>query len=322
MEDKTEEVSNPHDRCFLTLYTDLVYCMDIFELALSPEERPLFNWKEIRLEDSALHHKKDWKNRRADIVFSVPFGDTGERFRMIFLLEHKSYRDPSTVRQVFDYQHRMYSTRNEDGSPMNKPILPILVYHGEEREWGDNPLCFHDTLKIPEDALPHFKGEILNFRFRVVNLNDSSIWKDRNLVTKPALFALSNIRNLGEKELDHLFELCKDIREKDRHDIISVVTRYAYEFDRKKYNAERLRKMFERAFEKEGGETVRKLKELSDIFLEEGFRKGRQEGRQEGREELQKEIALQMLKAGDDVDKVCLVTELPKEQVEALKKTL
>ena len=77
---------------------------------------------------------------------------------MVFLLEHKSYREPGLMRQFLNYQNRIYSQRDN-------PIVPILVYHGREPEWG-GPSAFQDTLV-------GMTGDIRRFSGRKSSISDS-----------------------------------------------------------------------------------------------------------------------------------------------------
>ena len=41
-----------------------------------------------------------WKENIADLVFTVPIRETGECADIVFLLEHKSFQDPKTLKQL------------------------------------------------------------------------------------------------------------------------------------------------------------------------------------------------------------------------------
>ena len=46
--DETKKAKKLHNALFLKAYSDLKYCLDLFRLALSPEEYRLFDWEKIR----------------------------------------------------------------------------------------------------------------------------------------------------------------------------------------------------------------------------------------------------------------------------------
>ena len=221
---------------------------------------------------------------------------------IVFLLEHKSYRDSELLRQFLNYQNRIYSESEN-------PVIPILIYHGKEPEWKYS-LSFQDSLKMTDDIRRFFGGEIFDFRFRLLNLNKLDIRQTKDLPTNPILFALTKIWKLEEEELGNLFKFCKDGKGGEKVGMMAL--NYLNQYDSDKFSWERLVQVEARVFPNEGDRLVEKLKEPFDFGLEKGIEKGREEGL--------RKLAVEMLADGESMDKICKYTKLTKKQIEALKK--
>ena len=94
-------------------------------------------------------------------------------------------------------------------------LTPVIAkhrngyFHRQEKLAGQG---FRDTLEgMTGDIRRLFGEEILNFKLRLLNLNQWDARENRPLATNPILFALANVWNLGDGELDNLFRLCKDV---------------------------------------------------------------------------------------------------------------
>ena len=77
--------ASSHDRFFKGAYSRPEFVLEIFELIFSKEEFNACNWEKLKTE------KDSFKDKRADLVFSVPLKKTPKtNLRIFILLKHKS----------------------------------------------------------------------------------------------------------------------------------------------------------------------------------------------------------------------------------------
>ena len=154
MTNKTKKKKNSkkaiHDYLFQDVYSQKEYSLDLFRLVFTAQEFCLFNWKTLKTELTTFIDS-EWKQKRMDVAFSVQVKSNKQKAKIILLLEHKSFQKPDVLKQLLDYQSRIYF--RHDG-----PVIPIIIYHGEKKKW-DVPLSFHDSLKGLTPTLKKYFGE-------------------------------------------------------------------------------------------------------------------------------------------------------------------
>ena len=144
-----------HSSFFIEVFSKKEYGLDIFKSVLKPSQFELFDWKTLKPEMNIFIDEQG-NEKRVDLLFSVQLKDSKERVRIFFLLEHKSYQDPNLLKQILGYQTYIYNH-------FDCPVIPILVYHGREKEWKGK-LEFQDLLQGLTPALKkEFGKNILNF---------------------------------------------------------------------------------------------------------------------------------------------------------------
>ena len=287
--------------------------MDIFKLVLSKAEFALFNWNSLK-QEAASFVDKDFVEKRSDLIFSVQRKSSKVEVKLVFLLEHKSSFDPRLLQQLLEYQTSIYEKRKY-------PIIPILVYHGKEKDWR-GCLNFQESLEgMDKEISRRFGKNILQFKPRILNLNKINIDRRKDLMSKPILFIMQSIFSVDEKAVEKLFIIADSMGKKHgkgplERSIDYLRQRYAGRFGWKvlgeieeKVVPKRRRVMAELKF------SLQKEKEKG---LKIGLKKGREEGLEKGREEMLKEMVLQMLKAEMEIKKICQLTGLTPEEVEAL----
>ena len=313
-------------------YSGTTYSLELFKLILSPEELELFDWGHMDSHATAFFDSQ-WKEKIADLVFTVPFKGTGKSADIIFLLEHKSYQNKKVMGQMLNYQTQIYSRKPN-------PVVPVLIYHGPIPEWAIS-LEFQDNLVgMTEDIRRAFGKNILNFKLRLLNLHElDGLPEAQNLVTHPILATLAKIWNMKKEDLDNIVRLCKNIGDtQDREKVSQMVFNYLSQYNKQKYSWQLFMDIEARLYPK-GERLVEKLKDPYDfgveVGIEQGLEKGReegiekgieqgvQEGREEGKiiglEEGRRKFALQMLADGENIAKICKYTGLTKEEVQALQ---
>ena len=74
---------------------------------------------------------RQFRERRADLAYRIPRAD-GSQLYIYLLLEHKSSQDPMTPVQIMRYCTGIWEAELAEGKRRLTPILPVVVYHGQE----------------------------------------------------------------------------------------------------------------------------------------------------------------------------------------------
>ena len=193
----------------------------------------------------------------------------------------------------------------------NFPILPVLVYQGEAKEWR-LPLDFQGFLQGFDGELKRLFGEnVLNFRYKLLNLQKLDIKKQaRGLTSRPILFILQNIWRLDEKIVKELFSLNQKASLKDRKLFMDRATDYIRQYD-PKFSWKILREI-EKTVTKE--EYIMPLQSSLDAAREEGLKQGIKRGMQQGMQRMQAVIC-NMLREKADMHFISKVTGLSEAEI-------
>ena len=339
---KHSRKSPHHDVIFKATYSNKTYALDIFKLVLTREEFSLFDWNTLNLEITTFI-SKEGKERRSDLIFSLRMRESPEKTRIIFLLEHKSQKDskkdPKVMKQLLHYQVGIYEEERD-------PVIIILVYSGEKREWTA-PLSFQESLNFHPGLKSHFSNDVLNFSIRLLNLRElkKKTFKRRDLTSLPILYIMSHIWDFKkdkEEKLKKLFLLLDQNKEGEE------LSRIAMTYIQKVFPDVKWKIILERhskEIEKEGMHMSPLLTQLLEeekekgwkaglekgekVGLEKGEKVGLEKARKEERallkktlEEEQRKIALSLLKKKMSVGFIAEVTGLSQKEITKLKKTL
>ena len=299
-----------HDIFFKEIYADKKYSLDIFKLVLTPSEFSLFDWKTLKSEMTSFIDTEQ-REKRMDITFSVKLKRGKQTARILFLLEHKSYRDDDLLVQMLEYQTGIYRrSRN--------PVIPILVYHGKEKKWR-GVLNFQDSLAgLTPTVRRKFKKNILNFTCKLLNIRELKIQgAAKKLVTAPVLLILQQIWKLDVRKVEELFLLSKNLPDGERRDLIMKAINYIRKND-PGFNWRRLIEIEEKIITDKEERIMFSLKDTLDEVREEG----REEGIQEGKQEEKKKVALKLLQGGADLRLIEESTELSEEEIKTIEKKL
>ena len=299
-----------HDIFFKEIYADKKYSLDIFKLVLTPSELSLFDWKTLKSEMTSFIDTEQ-REKRMDITFSVKLKRGKQTARILFLLEHKSYRDDDLLVQMLEYQTGIYRrSRNL--------VIPILVYHGKEKKWR-GVLNFQDSLAgLTPTVRRKFKKNILNFTCKLLNIRELKIQgAAKKLVTAPVLLILQQIWKLDVRKVEELFLLSKNLPDGERRDLIMKAINYIRKND-PGFNWHRLIEIEEKIITDKEERIMFSLKDTLDEVREEG----REEGIQEGKQEEKKKVALKLLQGGADLRLIEESTELSEDQIKEIEKDL
>ena len=301
-----------HDHLFKEVYSQPRYCLDIFKLIFSKEERALFDWTSLRTEATTFIDE-EFKEKRMDLLLSSGLKDSKERARILFLLEHKSWNDPELMRQFLKYQVDIYLKTRD-------PMIPVLVNQSSSRIWK-GPLDFQGFLKNFDGKLQRlFKDNVMNFRPRILNIQDLDMEKSvKGLTTHLILHIFKEIRHLDASKIRELFTISRGLGEKDREALVLRAVDYVRRYD--PHFTWKIIQEIENQTIKKGEAVMTPLLQSSlDEARMEGMQKGRMEGMQKGRMEGRQEVVSNMLKNHLDTSLICKVTGLSEEEIQKLKK--
>ena len=323
---------NYHDILFKDIFEDKKYCLDILRLVFTPTEFGLFSWKTLKSE-ATFFLDEEWKERRADLVFSAKLRN-GKSAKIVLLLEHKSYQDTSLLKQLLEYQARIY-TRKKKTECIDVAVIPIVVYHGREKRWK-GPLRFQDSIQgLSPDLRRHFGENILDFKCRLFNLQNMDSWRKKNLTTAPILFTMASIWRVKEESVAEVFQLAKKLNWKEREELLKKAATYINHCN-KKFTLKRLQKIEARVIKNGEDRIMPAVKSILDVAREEMREEAREEARKEAREEAleegiekgreegewkkAQEIAKTLLASGMDFKFVAKTTGLSLKEVKKLAK--
>ena len=119
---KNNTLYGKHDEFFRRIYSSPRFARDLIELALSQKTLDLLDLDQIRSE------RERFRDKTADLVFSVPLKSNGEEnCRFFILIEHKSSCDPKGLfRQIFSYQCGFYEQSLRER--INPPSIDSLGF--------------------------------------------------------------------------------------------------------------------------------------------------------------------------------------------------
>ena len=295
-----------HNSLFIEVFSKKEYGLDIFRYALKLSQFELFDWKTLKSEMNIFIDEQG-NEKRVDLLFSVQLKDSQERVRIFFLLEHKSHQDPNLLKQILGYQTCIYNQ-------FNYPVIPILVYHGKEKDWKGS-LKFQDLLQGLTPALSNeFGKNILNFECKLLNIHEINLHdeKIKNLPTRPILLIMASIWRLKVETVEELFRMGEALDKKDQQFLMQKVLDYICRTD-PTFTIKKLWGIQGKISEEDN---VGALQSSLDQAEEKGIKKGRTEGRMEEAQE----VALRMIQKGFDVKMIRSCTGLTLKDVENLRK--
>ncbi len=307
-----------HDTFFKLFYSDTKLAKELLKLIFSKKELKAYNLNKLKIE------KDTFEEKRADLIFSLPFKNyPKKRVKIFILLEHKSHYDKNLFSQLLDYQvlGRKHSIQ-QVGYP--QPIITVLFYHGkeplkwkkslQEEDFGE---CFS---KIPVES----RKNMLNYEPKIINTQDLKIrqtLKDRKFKGYSIIKLLSEIWILKKKPTplkikdaySEFEEILKGLKGKERRIVELRILEYLRdntELDTKTWEkAEKL--LIEAGVLTQGGT----MQDVLEIVEEKGRWKGRREGLKKGRQQ----VVLNMLKKKTDISFISEVTGLSEKAIRKLK---
>ena len=320
---KIKKTVNPHDMFFKGFYSKPDFALELFQLIFSKEELKACDWQNLKAEKDSL------KEKRADLVFSVPLKTNPKtKVKIFILLEHKSYYDPDFFSQCLYYQTMLHEISLE-ASGTASPIITVLVSQGKTRWKG--PKTFQEaSYKGFLDKIPaEFKKNMLNYGIKLLDVQDPKLkeaLKDKKFKSRGPLNLMGEIWHLRHTrdEFKRVLALFSNLPyDSSRHRKIRSVYDYLECVLKEGKKLKKLLKEAEQELIREGT-----FKEGGDMDIVEytrqkemmkGWRKGRKEGLQKGLQKGRQKIILKMLKKKADVKFISEVTGTPVKEIKKLK---
>ena len=325
---KKKKEKNLHDLLFREVYSKKKYAMDLFRLVLKKEEYACFNWTQLKAELTNFVDEEH-REKRADLVFSAPLKGSTRIVKIVFLLEHKSYQDKKLLLQLLHYQNYLYTKFPHTA------VLPIVIYHGKEKKWK-LPKDFQAYISqhYPRKLSKLLKKNMLNFPYKLLNIQSLEEKREASLTTSPILFILKSVWSLNKKVVKEFFTRSRKLEKEDKYFLVEAATYYIGKNDRS-FNRQVLEKLERTAIRK--GEKAMSLIKMAreeakaearqegiekgiEKGMEKGIEKGMEKGMEKGKVEEKEEIALRMLEKEVEIENICAFTDLSEERVLELKK--
>ena len=304
----SKQQDNVHNNFFKEFFSTKRYGVEFLRLVLRPAQFNLFNWDTLRSEMETFF-TREGAEKRTDLIFSVKFkgGRKGQKAKIIFLIEHKSYKDKNLLFQLLEYQAVIYKKE-----PV--PIIPVVFYHGKTKAFKQS-LKFHDAL---EGFLPSirkkFEKHILNFEPILLNVHDLDVKKQsKTQPLAPIIFVLQRILSLDEKTVSELFTISGPRNLEEKKDQMAKVVDYIKRFD-PTFTWKRIELIEQKTVKNEEERIMQLFKSTLDEAREEGIEKGIQKEK--------KKVALKLLQGGADLRLIKESTELSEDQIKEIEKDL
>ena len=317
--------TSPHDPLFREIYSQKKYRLDIFKLVLTPAQFHLFDWRTLKSELTVTLNQQ-WQEQRADLVFSVQLKNAKRPVRIVFIVDHKSSHDPKLLVQLLKYQVERYIKDD-------LPIIPILVYHGEQKNWPSS-LNFQQSLQgMTTEIQREFGDNILNFTCKMLNIKKLNFKseKTQTLTSTPILYIMREIWQVDEEVIARLFKIGEQLNHSGRKYLLERSLSYARtrnraltwrvvrEIEEKTVadGEKRIMSEFLFALDEEHQKALKKgMKEGMEKGKQEGIQKGMQKGKKKGKQE----IALKLIKMQMSVPQIAAITDFSPAQIRRLKK--
>ncbi len=303
-----------HDSFFKLFYSDIELAKELLKLIFSKKEIGAYDLNKVKIE------KDTFEEKRADLIFSLPFKKYPKsRVKIFILLEHKSSYDKNLFSQLLDYQvlGRKHSIQ-QVGYP--QPIITVLFYHGKEPLKWKKSLQEEDFGSFVSEIPIESRKNMINYEPKIINTQDPKIRKavkGGKFKGYSVINLLSEIWSLKKKVTPlkvtdayaEFEEILKDLKGKERRTVELRILEYLKdntELDAKTWEkAEKL--LVEAGVLTQGGI----MQDVLEIVKE----KGRWEGRQEERQQ----VVLNMLKKKLDISIIAEVTGLSEKAIRKLK---
>ena len=313
---RTKTEPGLHDQTFHSVATEPGLYAEFVRLALDEEKRELFDWDTASLTD-ARGTDVQGRETRADLKFTVDLKAGAAQFEVVMILEHKSYADPELMMQMLRYQCSDYVQ-------FKRPVLVIVVF---QRGIGryDGIKTFQQSLawgnaEAKRILSEHFGRVLLDFgRF---DLSLPKLIEDDIEMSAPidlAVHTMANIFRFNRKLLRAFFRKAQRVRGTAFHEVIMKMLTYIA----RNYRGLKIKEMVEIEKQVVPDKELRIMPEFrDDYYMPQVAEEAEERAEEMAEEKVKRErerIALGLLDEGLSIDRIAQLTELPLEEVEAIR---
>ena len=267
-------IYNPHDKFFRESFGRPEIARAYLQNYLpSPLLRQL-DLTEMVLQDGSFVDEA-MREHHSDLLYEVGLVGNGTAFAYL-LFEHKSSPEGLTPLQLLRYKVNIWTDLQNRKLPL-RPILPIVIYHGEA-DWHISQQ-FADLLTFPEEMrpyIPHFEYHLTNVSYR------SGLEIKGQIILQVTLSIMRSIYN--PNLLHQLPDLLNLLFQLGQHptdlDYIRLVLYYMT-----KATGKVSRMQMQEALLAHGEQGEKVMKTIADEYIAEGFAKGIQQGLEKGVEQ-------------------------------------
>lgn len=297
MEEKDEEIHQPHDKLFKAGFSDPRDAAAFLQWRLPPEMVRAVNWEDLQLEPGSFIDSR-FRASESDLLFSAPLlqGEDGEARRcyFYFLLEHYSRRPPFASLQILRYLVRIWEAwisraGDEVKGAKLPPVIPLVVAQNGS-SWN-LPTRFPDSVNIPEGCEEWLRPFIPDFTFSLLEL--AEIPYEAIAGTPAGIIALRVLKaeRCGELLGDAVWD--EALLAQVARELFERVLRYLMGGGIDK-------DAFLRRLEKVNEPGIREVAmTLADQFvevgIEQGIEQGIEKGREQGRESAARALVIEVL---------------------------
>jgi predicted transposase/invertase (TIGR01784 family) len=261
-----------HDQFFKFVFSKAEIARLFLSLYLPPKICKHLDFSSIvLLKDSFVDD--DMKQYFSDLIYQIEMKGTHKSLYVCILLEHKSEVDDFVALQLLCYMAAIWRDSYKKGEKL-MGIFPLVFYHGEAA-WHV-PTNFQALLDVPKemkDYMPEFRYHLCS----ISEMEDEDIKGDA--VLKSALYSLKYVPRKGIKEnLERIFNNVFDIEDPEKLEMMAKAMISYLSRARERLTIKDIETVTKDVKEQRG----EAMKDLYDMIVEQGERKGKREGLLEG----------------------------------------
>ena len=127
-----EDLSNPHDKLFKTVFSDPKEARSFFQSYLPETLVSTIDWSSLILIDKEFIDE-DFKSSESDLLYQAQLKEGKQEIQMYLLFEHQSKPDKWLRFRLLKYCCRIWdeSFKADPNQQILKPIVPIVFYQGK-----------------------------------------------------------------------------------------------------------------------------------------------------------------------------------------------
>ena len=214
-----------HDRFFKNVFQHIDYVTTLIRVGAPDELFDVIDWSTLSRYSTSLLIP-EMTEKFADLVFTINVKDSGESAQIILLFEHKSYRDSDLVKQLAEYQLRLYVREK-----FRSLIIPIVVLQG--KAGGATQVEFLDLFSnLSSECLGIFSQYAMNFRCVLINVDEIDRQGHAQKTNIDAVIrSMSQVRSASPSLLQDIYDRTKYVTPQKRTGLFSLAFSYVSEYN-------------------------------------------------------------------------------------------